>query len=150
MNEQLIVFTLGEQRYALRLAAVDRVVHAMAICPLPQAPSIVLGLVNVRGRVIPIIDMRRRLGLPQRSIALTDKIVIARTMRRAVGLVVDSVANVITYPAQSMAGAQDILPGMTYVEGVIKLPEGLVLIHDLEQFLSLEEETALARALETT
>jgi purine-binding chemotaxis protein CheW len=150
MNEQLIVFALGEQRYALRLAAVDRVVRAVAISPLPQAPGIVLGLINVRGRIIPIIDMRLRFSLPQRTIALTDQIVIAHTMRRAVGLVVDGVANIIAYPTQSMAAAQDILPGMSYIEGVMKLPDGLVLIHDLEQFLSLEEEIALARALATT
>jgi purine-binding chemotaxis protein CheW len=94
--------------------------------------------------------MRLRFSLPQRTIALTDQIVIAHTMRRAVGLVVDGVANIIAYPTQSMAAAQDILPGMSYIEGVMKLPDGLVLIHDLEQFLSLEEEIALARALATT
>ncbi len=151
MNEQqLIVFTLGEQRYALRLAAVDRVMRAVAISPLPQAPGIVLGLVNVQGRIIPIINVRRRFGLPQREIALTDQIVIAHTARRTVGLVVDGVADVIAYPAQAMTEAQTILPSMAYVEGVVKLPDGLVLIHDLDRFLSLEEETSLEQALEAT
>ncbi|MDP2371397.1 chemotaxis protein CheW [Rhodoferax sp.] len=150
MNEQLIVFSLGEQRYALRLAAVDGVMRAVAINPLPQAPGIVLGIVNVQGRIIPIINVRRRFGLPQREIALTDQIVIAHTARRTVGLVVDSVADVIAYPAQAMTEAQSILSSMAYVEGVVKLPDGLVLIHDLDRFLSLEEETSLEQALETT
>lgn len=149
MNKQLVIFTMDDQHYALRLPSVDRVIHAVEINALPHAPEIVLGIVNVRGQVIPVINLRRRFRLPEREIALSDRIIIAHTARRTVGLVVDAMADVMDYPEQSIAGAESILPGLEYVEGVMKLPDGLVYIHDLDRFLFMEEETSLDEALET-
>ena len=145
---QLIVFTLDRQQCALRLDAVDKVVRAVEITPLPQAPQIVDGVVNVRGRIVPVINVRRRFRLPEREIALTDQFIIAHTARRPVGLVVDAVADVADYPEPSIASADSVLPGMEYVEGIVKLQDGLLLIYDLDRFLSLEEEASLPRALE--
>jgi purine-binding chemotaxis protein CheW len=150
MSVKLTIFTLEEQRYALRLAVVDRVVHAVQISPLPQAPEIVLGIINMQGKIIPIINMRRRFLLPEREIALTNRLIIARTAQRSVGLVVDTVADVMEYPEQNITETESILPGLEYVEGVMKLEDGMVYIHDLDLFLSMEEETSLAQAMETS
>lgn len=147
--DYLIVFSLDRQRYALPLHAVERVVRMVAITPLPKAPDIVLGVVNVQGRVIPVINMRRRFRLPEREIALTDQLVVAHTALRPVALAADAVLDVIAYPAQSLIAAEDVLPNIEYVEGVVKLADGLILIHDLNKFLSLDEENFLAHALET-
>lgn len=147
-EDRLMVFSLDEQRYALALTAVEKVVRAVEVTRLPKAPDIVLGIVNVQGRVIPVINVRRRFRLPEREMALTDQIVIAHTARRAVALVVDAVTGVLEYPEQEAVAARDILPDAEYVEGVVKLKDGLILIHNLDQFLSLEEETSLHRALE--
>ena len=144
----LIVFALDRQRYALPLPVVDRVVRMVAITPLPKAPDIVLGVVNIQGRVIPVIDMRRRFRLPEREIVLTDQLVVAHTVRRPVALVADAVQDVITCAEQSLIAAENILPQVKYVEGVVKLTDGLILIHDLDKFLSLEEESSLDQALE--
>jgi len=144
----LIVFALDRQRYALPLPVVDRVVRVVAITPLPKAPDIVLGVVNIQGRVIPVIDMRRRFRLPEREIVLTDQLVVAHTVRRPVALVADAVQDVITCAEQSLIAAENILPQVKYVEGVVKLTDGLILIHDLDKFLSLEEESSLDQALE--
>ena len=70
-SNQLVVFALDDQRYALHLSAVDRVVPMVRVTPLPKAPDIVIGVVNVQGRVIPVINMRRRFRLPEREAALT-------------------------------------------------------------------------------
>ena len=148
MQGRVAVFTLGDQRYALPLSAVERVVRVVEVTPLPQAPDIVLGVVNVQGRVIPVVNPRRRFRLPERDIALTDQLVIAHTTRRPVALVVDAVTGVLEYSGREAVGARDIVPGMEYVEGVVKLEDGLVLIHDLDRFLSLDEATALDRAIE--
>lgn len=145
---QVVVFTLDDRRYGLPLPAVERVLRMVDVTPLPKAPQIVLGVVNVQGRVIPVVDMRRRFRLPARDFALTDQLVIARTARRPVALAADAVTGVLEYSAQEAAGAPDIVPGIEYVEGVVKLPDGLVLIHDLDRFLSLEEEAALGQAIE--
>lgn|SRR5574340_487297 len=148
-SDSLLVLVLDDQRYALPLPAVDRVVRMVAITPLPKAPDIVLGVVNIQGRVIPVINMRRRFCLPEREIALSDQLVVAHTMRRPVALVADAVPDVIAYPAQSLVSPEEVLPNIEYVEGVIKLADGLIFIHDLDKFLSLDEESFLGRALET-
>jgi purine-binding chemotaxis protein CheW len=146
--ESFVVFYLDELRMALALPAVERVVRAVYFSPLPDAPQIVLGVVNVQGQVIPVVNMRKRFRLPDREIALTDRLVIAQTSRRPVALVVDSVAGVVEYPGP-LVGAGDILPGLEYVTGVAKFDDGLIFIHDLDRFLSLGEEEALDRALAT-
>lgn len=146
-SDQIFVFMLNDQRYALRLHAVDRVARMVEITPLPNAPDIILGMINFQGRVIPVINMRRRFGLPEREIAVSDQLVVAHTLLRPVALVADAVLDVIACAAQSQIAAENILPNIAYVAGVVKLSDGLILIHDLDQFLSLEEENLLADAL---
>ena len=148
-QNQFVVFTLDEQRFGLELTAVERVVRRVEITPLPKAPEIVLGVVNVRGRVIPVVDIRRRFRLPERKPALSDQIIIARTAQRAVALAVDATIEVLDRPQEDIIEALRVLPGIEYVEGVLKLEDGLILIHDLNRFLSLEEEAALDRAAES-
>jgi purine-binding chemotaxis protein CheW len=145
--ELLVVFALDEQRYALRLSAVDRVVHMVYIAPLPKAPDIVLGVVNVQGRIIPVVNLRRRFRLPDREIALSDRLLVARTTRRSVALAADAVTGVLECPARDMVASDTVLPGIEHVEGIAKLEGGLILIHNLEKFLSMEEEASLDRAM---
>lgn len=147
-TNQLVVFTLGDRRYGLPLFAVDRIVRVVDVTSLPKAPDIVLGVVNVQGRVIPVINVRRRFRLPEREITLSDQMLIARTTRRPVALMVDSVTGVLEYSEQEAVAAQDVLPELQYVDGLVKLDDGLILIHNLDEFLSLEEEAVLDRALE--
>jgi purine-binding chemotaxis protein CheW len=147
MNNQFIVFSLMSQRYALDLSTVEKAVRIVEISPLPQAPEIVLGIVNFHGQIVPVINMRRRFRLPERDIVLSDQLIIARTSRRMVGLVVDEVIAAAEYPAQTIAAGESI-PGMDYVAGVVKLEDGLILIHDLDKFLSMEEEASLQQAME--
>lgn len=145
--DRLLPFTLDEQRYALALSSVENVVRAAAITPLPKAPEIVLGIVNVRGRVIPVVDIRKRFGLPPRQLGLSDQFIIAITPKRPVALVVDRVEGLIEIDEQAVVNAGQVLPRTDYVKGVVKLEDGLLLIHDLAGFLSLEEEKALTDAL---
>jgi len=148
-TNQIVVFTLGDRRYGLPLSAVERIVRVVDVTSLPKVPDIVIGLVNVQGRVIPVINVRRRFHLPEREIALNDQMVIARTTRRSLALVVDSVTGVLEYSEHEAVEAQDVLPELQYVEGVVKLDDGLILVHNLDKFLSLEEEAVLDRVLET-
>ncbi len=146
-NCQLLEFALDDQRYGLPLAAVERVVRMVAITPLPQAPPIVLGIINVHGRVIPVVDIRRRFRLPPRHPRATDQLIIAHTLRRSLALVADPVVGVIQCAVSAVVPAGTVLPSLGYVAGVVKLPSGLVLLHDLDTFLSLDEEQTLTAAL---
>ncbi len=144
---QIVVFSLANRRHGVSLSAVQRIVRAVEVTPLPKAPEIVAGIINVQGAVMPVIDMRRRFGLAEREIGLGDQIVVAQARRRAVALVVDAVSGVLECSEREIVAARDLVPDLAYVDGVVKLPDGLVLIHDLDAFLSLDEEAALDRAL---
>jgi purine-binding chemotaxis protein CheW len=143
----LVVFRLDEHRYALRLDAVERIIRAVELTPLPNAPAIVLGVMDVAGRVLPVLNLRQRFRLPDREIDPVDQFLIARTASRTVALVVDEVQEVITYLETAVIDADQIVPGLEYIHGVITLEDGLVLIQDLEQCLSLDEERDLANAM---
>ncbi|MFH0812577.1 MAG: chemotaxis protein CheW [Pseudomonadota bacterium] len=146
-SAELVVFTLDEQRYALHLSAVERVVRAVEVTPLPKAPEIAIGVINVQGHIIPVLNIRKRFLLPEREIEVSDYFIIANTLTRTVALVVDEVSGVAKCSEEQLTAAKKILPGMEYVEGVLKLEDGMILIHDLDTFLSLEEEEALEDAI---
>lgn len=143
----LVVFTLDMQRYAIRLSKVERVIRVVELTPLPQAPEIVLGVVNVQGRIVPVVNIRKRFRLPEQEMSLSDQLIIAHTSRRTVGLMVDAVIGVVDRSEKEVTAAEKILPNLEHVEGVVKLEDGMVLIHDLDKFLSLEEEKTLADAM---
>jgi purine-binding chemotaxis protein CheW len=149
MVDRYVVFMLDDQRIALPLSSVDKAVRMVAITPLAKAPGIVYGIVNVQGRVVPVFDIRRRFRLPERELALADQLIVAHTAHRTVALAVDRVLGVIECPAQDLVAAECVLPDLEYVAGIAKLKDGLTLIHCLDTFLSLGEETALNAALAT-
>lgn len=148
-SNQLLVFCLDEQRYGLPLDMVGRVVRVVDITPLPKAPDVVLGVINVQGRIIPVINLRRRFGRPDRKILLSDVLIVSYTCRRPVALVADSVTGVIDCSEQDIVRPEAILPAVAYIDGVVKLKDGLILIQDIDKFLSLEEEESLVQALAT-
>ena len=145
---RLVNFNLDDQKYALFLSAVIRIIRVVEITGLPKAPEIVLGVINMHGLIISVFDIRKRFQLPQREMQLGDQLIIASTSKRTVALLVDSVSDVIDIPEEKIIAGEKILPGLEYVEGVVKTEDGMILIHDLEQFLSLQEEKALHEALE--
>jgi purine-binding chemotaxis protein CheW len=144
---QWVVFGLDTGRYAIALAAVDRIVRAAYVTPLPLAPGIVLGAINVAGCILPVFNIRRKLRLPERNINLSDHFLIARTAQRRVVLVIDAAQGVLEHPSAAVIDVESIAPGLAYIRGVITLDNGLVLIQDLEQFLSPDEAHALDQAL---
>ena len=144
---QWVVFGLDAGRYAISLAAVDRIVRAVYVTPLPLAPGIVLGVINVEGSVLPVFNVRRRFRLPERNVNPADHFLIARTAQRRVVLVIDAAQGVLEHPSAAVIDAASIAPGLAHIRGVIRLEDGLVLIHDLQQFLSLDESQALDEAM---
>lgn len=145
---QLLVFRLDDRRYALPLAVVDRVIRAVEVTPLPNAPAIVHGAIDVHGRVLPVVSVRRRFDLPERDITPADWFLLARTARRSLALVVDESEGVVARSTGDIVAATQIVPGLDAFPGVIGTADGLVLIHDLEKFLSLDEARALDEALD--
>lgn len=145
--DQIVVFTLDEMVYALPLNTVNRIIHAVEIRKLPKAPDIIAGIINVHGQIIPVINVRKRFGLTTREISLGDQLIIADTGKRHVALWVDTVTGVQNIQAQQHINITETLPYARYINGVVKVEDDLILIYDLEQFLNLEEETMLEKAL---
>lgn len=145
---ELVSFSLDDRRFAVPLSVVVRVERTVAITPLPKAPEIVLGVINMHGRIIPVFDIRKRFRLPQRDTQLGDQLIVASTSKRTVAILVDSVSDVVEIPEEKIVTGEEILPDIEYVKGVVKTEDDMILIHDLEQFLSFQEEKALNVAME--
>ena len=144
---QLVEFSLAGQGYAVPLPQVQRVVHVAEVAPLPKAPEVVLGVINFAGRVIPVVDLRLRFSLPVKETELYDFLIIARTSRRELAFLADKVAGVIDCPDEELISAAKIVPGLESLQGVMRLQDGLIFIHDLDHFLSLDEEKSLTEAV---
>src|ERR1700716_2736312 len=109
---QFVVFRLEARRYAVPLSAVERIVPAVEVTPLPKAPAIVLGVIDVEGRVLPVLNIRRRFGFSDKELRPEDQFLIARTAQRAVVLVIDEAQGVIERSATEIIGAARIVPGL--------------------------------------
>jgi purine-binding chemotaxis protein CheW len=136
--EPLVGFKLDGRRWALALGAAERAVPMVAIAPLPDAPEGVQGAINVHGEIVPVLDLRGRLGLAPREPDPGDQLLLVRASR-LVALPVDEVDGVL----ELATDAGELLPRA----GVAVLPDGLVTVYDLESLLSDEEEARLAAAL---
>ncbi len=145
---RLVVFTIDGQRYGLPLPRVERVLPNLALSPLPKAPDVVLGAFNLHGKILPVLDIRRRFHLPRRDYAVTSHLVIARMARRVVALPADEALGVMEVSAQAIEPPGSVVPGIGHVAGIVALPDGLLIIQDLDAFFSLDEERRLAEALE--
>jgi purine-binding chemotaxis protein CheW len=150
MNEaaQLVVFGLDGQRHALPLTSVERIVPAVEVTALPNAPAMVLGAIDVAGRVLAVLNLRERFGLPPREIQPADQFLIARTAQRTVALVIDEAQGVVECPVNEIIRPAQIGPGLDQFQGVVRLADGLILIQDLEKFLSPDEARALDEAMD--
>ena len=144
---EVLVFEVGGQKYALPTADVCELVRAVAITPVPGAPAVIEGVVDVRGRVLPVLDVRARFRLPAKALDPSDHFIVASAGTRGVILRVDRATHLALIDEASVQPAQALGPGAAYLAGVARLQEGLVLIHDLTTFLSSAEADSLDEAL---
>lgn len=146
---RVVVFLLEGQRYGLRLAAVEHVVPAVALTTLPRAPRIVLGIFSLRGEIVPVVDIRERFGLPRRAISPDQQMIVACTSRRRLAILVDATVGVVEVNENEFVPAETILSGLPQVEGIARTADGLVVIHEVDSFLALEEAAELDVAMST-
>jgi purine-binding chemotaxis protein CheW len=137
-SEHLVTFLLAGEEYGIDVRLVQEIVRVSEITQVPRAPEFIKGVVNLRGRVIPVIDLKRRLGLG--AVAPQDRsarIVVARVQERLVGLLVDAASQVLRVPVACIDPAPDeIVPiHEGYIRGVAKLEMRLVILMDLPRVL---------------
>lgn len=143
----LLLFALDELRFALPLSQVRETVRAVAITPLAGAPGVVEGIVDVRGTVVPVLDLRARFRLPPREVALSDHLILADAGGRLVALRVDRALDVQVVDDDALTPTSTSEAAFAHLAGVARLADGMVLVSDLEAFLTQGESEALAAAL---
>ncbi|MBA4396268.1 MAG: chemotaxis protein CheW [Syntrophus sp. (in: bacteria)] len=146
-HDQLAVFTLDGNKYALRISVVERMLRSVEMTSLPDLPDIVSGIINLQGKVIPVFNVRRRFRLPEREMDVSDHLIIARAQNRTVALLVDEVLGIHACMPAEIVQPGEIMLSMEYIEGVVKTTDGMILIHDLNRFLSFDEQSTLDAAL---
>lgn len=145
--DDVLVFAVGGSRCAVPLEDVLEVVRAVAITLLPTAPSIVEGVIDVRGEVVPVVALRERLGLADAPLDPEQRFILVRAGERTIGLRVDEVEWVSRVRSSSVAAPERIARGIGWLAGVARLRDGLVLFHDLDTFFRQGEAEALDAAL---
>lgn len=143
----VLLFELAEQRFALLLVDVLEVVRAVALRPLPNAPAVVEGIIDVRGDIVPVLDIRARFGLPAKAIALTDHFVLGSAGPRRVALRVDRATDMARVRILDIQDAINLPRGVAHIAGIATLPDGLVLLNDLPSLLFALESEQLEGAL---
>lgn len=144
----LVGFVVAGQRYGLDLALVDRVLPMVAVTRLPGAPAVVAGAINLHGRALAVVDLRRRLGLPAHVYGPSARLLVTATRDGAVAVAADEVLGVLELPAPAVVAPRTLLPELRRPAGIATLPDGLLLVHDLESLLTGDEELQLAAALD--
>jgi purine-binding chemotaxis protein CheW len=142
----VLLFELDGHRYGLVAADVREITRAALPTRLAQAPSIVEGLINVRGQIAVVLDMRARFQLPLRPMQPSDMFLVCEVKRRLVALRVDTVLTLSKIPRQQLVPAAEASRSTLHVRGVFTLPDGLLFLGDLATFLSDAESESLARA----
>ncbi|MGD9610289.1 MAG: chemotaxis protein CheW [Desulfovibrionaceae bacterium] len=142
---QLVTFSIGEEEFGVDILSVQEIIRMMDITKVPRAPDFVEGVINLRGKVIPIIDLRKRFGLSTRDHDKHTRIIVIEINNMIVGFVVDSVSEVLRIPASTVEPPPPVVSGLEseYISGVGKLEDRLLILLDLNKLLSGEERDML-------
>ena len=139
---QLIVFSVGSEDYGLEIEKIEAVIRMKTIKKLPKAPNFILGIMNLRGKIIPIVGLREKFGMEPIEYNKFTRIIVVNHRNKLVGMVVDEVNKVIDISASNMEGNPDMVSDSTksLVRGVAKLEEQVIILVELDYLLFSSEE----------
>ncbi|MEP6999295.1 MAG: chemotaxis protein CheW [bacterium] len=140
-----LLFSVDTRRYALPLRQVAEVVPAVNVHGLPGAPSIVEGVVNVRGEILPVLSLRARMGHAPREVQATEYFILVRTQSRRVIIRSDTTPEIMTLSSMPDLGGEAVDRALA---GVLPLPDGIALFQDIDRFMTTYDDSALQAALE--
>ena len=143
---QLVTFSIGEEEFGVNILKVQEIIRTMEITKVPRAPVFVEGVINLRGKVIPIIDLRCRFGLAHKAQDKDTRIIVIEITSIIVGFVVDAVSEVLRIPASTVEPPPPVVAGVEsdYISGVGQLQDRLLILLDLDKLLSSEDMDMLS------
>jgi purine-binding chemotaxis protein CheW len=149
---QVVSFKLGSEEYGVDIAQVQEINRMVAVTHVPRAPVFMEGVINLRGQLIPIIDLRTRFGMPRAEHTKNTRIVVTEIGSKRVGMVVDSVSEVLRLPVDQIEAAPDMITGVDteYIRGVGKIEERLIILLDLAKIITGSEKRELEADTEAT
>jgi purine-binding chemotaxis protein CheW len=140
---QLVIFQLGGEEFGVDIMAVQEIIKMPAITSIPQAPEYVAGVINLRGKIIVVVNLGKKFNILSSEKDKEYKVIVVELGDQVIGMMVDSVSEVLRVPSSSVDPAPDIItPGVSsnYIQGVGKLDDRLLILLDLRNVLS-EHET---------
>jgi purine-binding chemotaxis protein CheW len=143
---QLVSFNIGQEEFGLDIQCIQEINRMVEITRVPNSPEFVSGVINLRGKVIPVIDLRKRFGFPAKESDKNTRIIVVELGNTIVGFVVDSVREVLRIPKSITEPPPTIIAGIgaEYVTAVGKLEDRLLILLDLDRILQEKEKTQLA------
>jgi len=137
---QLVSFNIGSEEFGVDILKVQEINRMVEITKVPQAPHYVEGVINLRGKVIPIIDLRKRFSLELKEQDKNTRIVVVDIGGNIMGMIVDSVSEVLRLPANTIEPPPDLVTGINseYINGVAKLEDRLLIFLDLSKVVDVE------------
>lgn len=143
---QLACFRIGDAFFAADIMRIKEIIRPQKLTRLPKAPPFVEGVINLRGSVIPVIDLRRRFDLPERTALEEARLVVVAVARQLVGLVVDDVTEVVTVQTHDIKPPPHVVEGVgaEYLIGVCLIRDTLVMLLNLDRILTSRESSVLA------
>lgn len=139
---QLVSFVLDDVEYGVDILAVHEILRFPEITRLPNTPNFIIGVINLRGNVIPVVDVRRRFGFPRAKVTDLTRIIVIETNDKLVGLMVDNVHQVVRITQNNVDPPSDLIEGVSekYIWGIGRLKDRLIVILNLANILFLEED----------
>ncbi|MCA9293151.1 MAG: chemotaxis protein CheW [Phycisphaerales bacterium] len=145
---QLVTFVVGAEEFAIPILSVHEINRMMEITRVPHSPPFVEGVINLRGRIVPVVDLRKRFGLPKTERDSNNRIVVVEVASRVIGFTVDRVNEVLRIAPNIVEPAPAMISGVDteFVQGVGKLDDRLLILLDMDKLFGQSELAAMERA----
>ena len=149
-NIQMVIFNIGKELYGVGIDAVHEIVKVPDITEVPDAPAFLEGVINLRGKIVPVVDLRKRMRLDGKDRTKSSRILITENENRLVGLLVDAVSEVLKIQPEALEAPPEMISsiGVQYITGVAKVEGRLIILLDLKKVLNVEDMSSISRAAE--
>lgn len=144
---QLVVFKLGDEEYGVEIMQVQEIIRVMETTRVPKAPNYIRGVINLRGKVIPVIDLKKRFSLAESEVDDQTRIMVVEVQEYTVGMIVDCVSEVLRLSSDSIEPTPPAFSNLSndYIRGVGKLEDRLLILLDLDKTLTVSEMSDLEK-----
>jgi purine-binding chemotaxis protein CheW len=145
MENQLVIFNLADEHYGVDIATVEGIIKMQTITAMPHTPEFVEGITNLRGAVLPVIDMRKRFGMPLSEVTRDTRIIVVEVNGITVGMIVDAVNEVLRVPVDAIEPPSPLVTTVdsAFITGIAKVNDRLIILLDLGKVLSVQEQVEL-------